>query len=189
MQVASPKAEALTAARPAVSPPSSRRPSGRARPEIVCKWEKFSLIVREIGALVQRQFAEVGVEREAIPLDPDWSRYFEYERAGILHIWGARANGVLVGYVVCFVCPGMHHMSTLHAYADLFWLAPEWRDGSTGWRFLKSVEKPLKALGVKVLRFNTNDTHRPDAQGRSMVSALLVRNGFSRVETVHQKVL
>lgn len=175
--------------RPAVSRPRLTPQSARVRPDISLQREQFSWIGGELKALAQRQFDEVGVEREAVPLDPDWDRYFEYERAGILHIWTARANGVLVGYVVCLVAPGIHHVSTLHAYADLFYLAPEWRNGTRGWRFLKSVEAPLKAMGVKVLRFNTNDTYRPDAHGRSLVSAMLVRGGFTRVETVHQKVL
>lgn len=174
---------------PAVSRPRLTPLSARVRPDVSLQWEPFSWIGSELKALAKRQFDEVGVEREAVPLDPDWDRYFEYERAGILHIWTARANGVLVGYVVCLVAPGIHHVSTLHAYADLFYLAPEWRAGGLGRWLLKSVEAPLKALGVKVLRFNTNDTYRPDAQGRSLVSSMLVRGGFTRVETVHQKVL
>ena len=175
--------------RPDPNPPSNSQRSARARPDVVCGWEPFSSIAHELWPLAQRQFHEVGVERDAVPLDPDWNRYFEYERAGILHSWTARANGVLVGYVVCLVAPGLHHKATLHAYADLFYMPPEWREGARGRRFLKSVETPLKTLGVKVLRFNTNDLYRPDAQGRSLASALLVRDGFTRVETVHQKVL
>ncbi len=143
------------------------------------------MVVGELAPLLKRQQDEVG--RTYQDFDPDWNRYFEYERAGVLRIWTARDEcGVLVGYFVGLVVHGLHAASTRHCYADLFWLAPEWRDGLLGLRFLRSVVTATKGLGVQVLRWETNDTFSPDANGRSRVARLLERIGFVAVGTVMQ---
>lgn len=185
MRRENPKAAPSTKAPSEASPPSKTPRSGRAR--LNCRWEPFSAIVDELWPLLKRQDAEVG--DDALPLEPDWSRWFEYERAGILRIWAARHERQLVGYVVCLVTNGLNCASVLHGYGVLFWLAPEWRDGLLGLRLLRSVELALKDLGVSVLRFNTNDLFEPDKSGRSRTGAIFTRAGFRAVETVYQKVL
>lgn len=142
--------------------------------------------MRELAPLLVRQQDEVGKAYQ--DFDPDWNRYFEYERAGLLRIWTARdEHGVLVGYFVGLFVHGLHAASTRHCYADLFWLAPEWRDGLLGLRFLRSVVQACEGLRVQVLRWETNDTFMPDGNGRSRVARLLERLGFEQVGTVMQK--
>ena len=166
-----------------MSPARSNPPSGRAR--LNCRWEPFSLVVRELVPLLARQQEEVGKAYQ--DFDPDWGRYFEYERAGLLRIWTARdADGVLVGYFVGLLVHGLHAASTRHCYADLFWLAPEWRDGMLGLRFLRAAVEACRGLGVQVLRWEVNDTFAPDENGRSRVAKLLERIGFGQVGTVMQ---
>ncbi len=179
---------ASTPTPPEAAPPSSPPPSAPAPPETVCGWEPFSLIVRELWPLLKRHYGELGAYEEA-PLDPDWDRYYEYERAGILRIWAMRAEGVLIGYVVCQVIHGLHSRSTRYCYADLFWVAPEWRDGLSGMRMFRGVLKALRGLGVSNVRWETNDTFEPGPDGRSRVVSLLERLGFRKVGTVLQKVL
>lgn len=172
---------------PVPSPPSNSPQSARAR--LRCRWEPFSEVVSELWPLLKRQDAEVGGAYNPAPLEPDWDRYFEYERAGILKIWTARHDDVLAGYVVCLVVHGLHHRSTLHCYADLFWLAPEWRDGLLGLRLLRSVLQALKMLRVQAVRWETNDTFEPGPDGRSRVVRLLARLGFKSIGTVMQRLL
>lgn len=155
------------------------------RDQLKYQWEPFSSIARELFPLLKEQQEEVG--RNYQDFDPDWNRYFEYERAGILHIWTVRNGcGALVGYFVCFVIHGLHAVNTKHCYADLFWLAPEWRDGFNGLRFLRSAAEASRDLGAQVLRWETNDTFEPDASGRSRVARLLERIGFTQVGSVMQ---
>ena len=124
------------------------------------------------------------------PFDPDWSRYFEYERAGILKIWTARsANGVLVGAAAVLIVHGLRSASTLFSFGDLFWLAPEWRGGMLGVWFLRSVEQAVALLGVSIVRWETDDTFEPDVNGRSRVAGLLERIGYEQIGTIMQKVL
>lgn len=155
------------------------------RDQLKYQWEPFSSIARELFPLLKEQQEEVG--RNYQDFDPDWNRYFEYERAGILHIWTVRNDyNTLVGYFVCLIVHGLHAASTKHCYADLFWLAPEWRNGLNGLRFLCSVVKASRGLGVQVLRWETNDTFEPDASGRSRVARVLERIGFTQVGSVMQ---
>ena len=188
MLVENSEPEASTPTQPEAAPPSSPRPSAPARPDKVCGWEPFSLVVDELWPLLKRHYHELGAY-EAAPLDPDWDRYFEYERCGILRIWTMRSEGVLIGYVVCQVVHGLHSRNTKYCFGDLFWLAPEWRDGLSGMRMLRGVLKALKDMGVHIVRWETNDTFEPDATGRSRVAALLSRLGFKPIGTVLQKVL
>lgn len=138
--------------------------------------------------LAKRYYAESGLDPAALPFDPDWPTYYAYERAGILRLWTARADGVLIGFGFVQVTHALLHAGTSHAYAGPLWLAPEWRDGLRGLRFLRSVVEACRALGVSVVRSTTNDLYDVGADRRSRVAALFARLGFQQVETVYQKI-
>ena len=124
------------------------------------------------------------------PFEPDWNRYFEYERAGILKIWTVRSpSGLLVGAAAVLIVHGLRSASTLFSFGDLFWLAPEWRGGLLGLRMLRSVEQAVAKLGVSVVRWETDDRFAPDADGRSRVIGVLKRLGYEPIGTIMQKVL
>ena len=172
----------------AASPRSKTRPSALARPEF--KWEPFEEVLDELWPLLKRHYAEIGRHYEGAPLDPDFDRYFEYARAGLLRVWTARApNGALIGYIGCLVIHGLHAQSVLRCYADVIWLEPEWRDGLLGYRFIRSCLVALKEIGVKVARWETNDMFEPGEDGVSRVSALLRRLRFAQIGTVFQRAL
>lgn len=177
-----PEAAPSTTARPATNRPSSRRPSDREA--LKFQWETFSAIAEEMLPLLRRRETPAHW-----PLEPDWDRWFEYERVGMLKIWTARSETALVGYVVCLVAKGLNSVNVTLGLGYLFWLAPEWRHGFVGLQFLRSAERALAELGVQVLRFNTDDIYEPDPHGRSRVGMLFRRAGYRAVETVYEKVL
>lgn len=139
--------------------------------------------------LLQQQDTEMMPDIEAVPFDPDWDRYFEYERLGLHHLLTARADGVLVGYVNCLVIHSLLCRSVVHGYAEHFWLAPEWRGGGTGRVLLEEAERGMVERGAKVCRFDTNDLFDPDEHGRSRVGLILRRMGYRPIVTVWQKVI
>lgn len=145
------------------------------------------MAVNELWPLLKRQHAEVAPNREAVPLDPDWDRYYEYERCGILKVWCARDGASLVGFVDCFLTHGLLCSSLLHGYAEHFYLMPEWR--GAGREMLRSCADALVALGAKVVRFHTNDLYLPDEHGRSRVGLLFKRDGFKPIVTIWEKVI
>jgi len=158
---------------------SSPQPSGRAQLE--CKWERFTDIASELAVLSARQQAEIGEGYE--PYNPDWNRYFAFERAGSCAVWAARSlSGTLVGYVIWLTVRGLHNVTTKFATADLIYLAPEWRGGLLGYKFLRSSIDAVKALEPDLVRVETNDLY---AAGR--VGILLKRLGFRRIGSVWQR--
>lgn len=157
------------------SPP---RPSGRAQLKV--GWEKFSDIASELRYLVLRQQAEVGENFE--PFDPNWSAYFAREREGDLAAWTARTidSNVLIGYILWVTFRGLHSGSTRFANADLVYLAPEWREGMTGYKLLKTGIAAIRPF-VDIVRVETNDLYEGGRMG-----VLLKRIGLRRLGSVYE---
>ena len=183
----SPPVPALTRTRPA-APPASRTPAP-ARERLDCRFEPWSLVYREVWGLAKRHYAEGGTASGEAPLDPDWDRLFEYERGGFLKVWTVRHAGVMVGFALSVVTHDLFRASTRYGYIQLFWLAPEWRDGLRGVRFLRAMVEAVEGLGVSVVRVPLNDLFEPGADGRTRVAVLFERQGFRAVETVMEKVI
>ena len=152
------------------------------RPDpLVCKWESPSAIAHELRWLTARQQAEVGEDYESY--DPDWGLYLAREQAGLCTVWTARTmSGVLVGYILWLLSKGRHCSTTGFAEADLFYLAPEWREGMTGWKFLKTGLAAVKKLpGVDIVRMETNVLYKDGRAG-----SILKRLGMRKVGEVYR---
>jgi GNAT superfamily N-acetyltransferase len=149
-------------------------------PEVVFAWEPFSGVIREARPLLERHWQEIALNKERVPLDPDWDTYFELERVGALHVLAARADGLLVGYASVIVRPLLHYRSTLGAETDIFWLAPEYREGWTGVRLFREVLRGMKRLGVKRTDITPKLHYEEDRGG---VSKILTALGGRPIET------
>ncbi|MCG5241398.1 GNAT family N-acetyltransferase [Azospirillum doebereinerae] len=103
----------------------------------------------EAAPLLRRHWQEIALDRETVPLDPNWDAYAQIEAAGLMHITTARdETGALVGYSAYFIAPNLHYQSLVVAETDIFWLAPEHRQGLAGARLIKAAEAALAARGV-----------------------------------------
>ena len=155
-------------------------PPQSARARLKVGWERLPGIVKEIRYLSARQQAEVGEGFE--PYDPDWGKYFAFDAAGSLAIWTARTieGNVLVGFVVWILTRGLHCSETVFANADLVYLSPDYREGLTGYKLIKSAVAAVRPH-ADLVRVETNDLYE---QGR--MGVLLKRLGFRRVGSVYQ---
>lgn len=111
--------------------------------------ERISDLFEEIEPLWRRHWQEIGLNHDKVPLDPDYRRYREMDAQGILSTVTVRQDGRLVGYSIFVVFPALHYKSTLEATNDIFWIAPESRNGVAGKRLFRAVECELKRRGVK----------------------------------------
>jgi GNAT superfamily N-acetyltransferase len=111
--------------------------------------EQFSQVIEEAKPLLFRHWEEIALDKERVPLDPDWQRYAQLEAMGALSVVTMRERGRLVGYSCMVVQPGLHYRSCLEARMDIFWLAPECRGRMGGVRLFRAVEKELQRRGVK----------------------------------------
>lgn len=106
-------------------------------------------LVEEIKPLIEQHYEEIALNKELIPLDPNWDQYAALAAAGKLLIVCARnEQNELIGYTVFFVNYHIHYQSTLVANNDLIWLHPDYRRGRLGIRLLKDSETACKHRGV-----------------------------------------
>jgi len=80
-------------------------------------------------------------------LNPDKSRYVQYEEAGIYIQFTARDEGRLVGNCGMYVMPSMHTQQII-ATEDTWFLLPEYRKGRNAIKFYNFVEDKRKEMDV-----------------------------------------
>jgi GNAT superfamily N-acetyltransferase len=112
--------------------------------------EEYSeAIAKEVVPLLQRHYEEIAIDKDEVPLDPDWDRYRQMADTGMLSCVSLRSQGILIGYCVMMVGPELHYRSTLCGTMDIFWVAPEHRQGTGGLRLMRAVHRELLRRGVK----------------------------------------
>lgn len=138
-----------------VQPPRPQRPSVREpldRRKLKFQWERFASIHEELLPLFKKHYAELALDQDRVPLDPDWEFYFGVDRAGILQILTARAaaNDQLAGYIFNLIGSHNHYKSTKWANTDMFYLHPYFRKGWQPVRMFKENLKGLEVFGVEI---------------------------------------
>jgi hypothetical protein len=103
----------------------------------------------ELEVFAPIHWAELGLTKDDVPLDMDWTRYALMEEMNLIHMVSARDEGKLIGYQIALITPHLHYKSTLHAMVDLYYVKQEYRTGRTGLRLFEFAEKAYKELGVK----------------------------------------
>lgn len=144
-------------------------------------WDRYW---RDAEKLWEDHWREIALDQEHIPLDVDWDRYAALDAQGKLHIVTARdADGQLQGYHLSIVDTHLHYRTTLHAYLDVFYLAPAHRRGMAGVKLFKVVQDTLKARGV-VKQIQGHKVHVHGGLG-----TLFERLGYHKIEHVYSKLL
>jgi GNAT superfamily N-acetyltransferase len=143
--------------------------------------EQWRDIVAELEVLWPRHWEEIAINRDTIKLAPDYKSYGEFADAGALHVVTVREAGKVIGYHVSIVRPHLHYRNDLHGFADMYYIEPEHRQGWVGIKLFKTVEKTLKARGVKKI-FTATKLHLD-------VGRLFERLGFHETERLYTKTL
>lgn len=110
--------------------------------------ERYHQVSEDIKELIKLHYEEIAVNKDVIPLDPDWDKYKSLCDNGLLMIITARDEGKLIGYSIFFITNHLHYKSTVYANNDLLYLHPDYRRGSLGIKFIKTSEIYLKQKGV-----------------------------------------
>lgn len=113
--------------------------------------EAWSAVQPEMAPMWVKHWEEVALNRDKMPLAPDFAAYDAMEANGSLHIVVARRAGQIIGYHFTLVHPHLHYVTTLCGITDIYYIAPEYRTGRTPLRLFQFVEQTLKARGVKKL--------------------------------------
>lgn len=141
-------------------------------------WPEF---IREAQPLLPLHWQELALNKDAVPLDPQYDVYNARDAQGQVMVVTLRQAGVLVGYFIGFVAPGLHYRTCLTLTMDIFWTHPDVRGGVAGLRLFRAVEKEARRRGVKRI-FHGSKLHKDS-------SRLFAAMGYEPVEVYHSKWL
>jgi GNAT superfamily N-acetyltransferase len=143
--------------------------------------ESFTDNLPELKAILPLHYEELALDKDKVPLSPQYDIYKAREAAGELIFVTARQQGELIGYFIGFVAPGLHYSTCLTCIMDIFYIHPDHRGSNFGFKLFDFVEKELKRRGVD--RWFVGSKCHLDA------SWLFERLGFERAEITYSKYM
>ncbi|AYA04627.1 GNAT family N-acetyltransferase [Acinetobacter sp. WCHAc010034] len=144
---------------------------------ITAHLESFEGNLEYLRPLLPIHYEELALNKEKVPLSPQFDKYINAEKEGGLIFVALRKAGDLVGYFIGFIAPGLHYSTCLTCQMDIFYVMPEHRGDGAGFHLFKFVECELKKRGVQ--RFFVGSKMHKDA------SWLFERLGYTPVETYY----
>jgi GNAT superfamily N-acetyltransferase len=115
---------------------------------ITAQVEPYSKCLPELMECYDRHWEELALNKDKVPLDPQYDLYEARDDAGQLLLVTLRETGRLVGYFIGFIAPGFHYKTCLTLTMDIFWTHPDVRGGFSGVKLFRLVEKEAKRRGV-----------------------------------------
>lgn len=145
--------------------------------------EPFMSQVKELKTLLGTHYEELALNKDKVPLSPQWHAYAARESAGQLVYVTLREEGQLIGYIIMFVAPGLHYETCLTASMDILFVRPDKRTaGARGvLMMMDALEAELKRRGVDRWFMGTK-LHKD-------IGAVFKRKGFEPVEMTYTKWL
>ncbi len=141
--------------------------------------EPFMDNVEELKPLLPIHYEELALNKDKVPLDPQWDVYAAREDAGQVLYVTLRQAGKLVGYFIGFIAPSLHYRTCLTLTMDIYYTVPEIRGGTAAIRLFRLVEREAKRRGVQRIFYGSKN-HKDSSR---LFGAL----GFDPVETYHSK--
>lgn len=149
---------------------------------LTCHVDSFEQMLPELKELLPGHYEELALNKDKVPLSPQYGVYIERERRGELLFVTMREAGRIVGYFIGFIAPGLHYSTCLTCTMDIFYVHPDKRgSGLPGVRLFRFVEKELRRRGVD--RWFVGSKCKADA------SALFKFLEFEQVEIYYSKWL
>lgn len=113
--------------------------------------EPYATALPELLPLYSAHWEEIAldIERPEAALAPQFNIYAERDTAGELVLVTLRDAGLVVGYFLCFVAPGLHYRHCLTAQMDLIYVHPNVRGRHGGLRLIRTMRRELERRGVK----------------------------------------
>lgn len=143
--------------------------------------EFLSTVKPDVSDLLQEDWEEIEHDKGLRALVPDWGIYELLEEQGNLSVFTCRDDLRLVGYFVVVVTPNLHSKGTTLAVADVIFLSKEYRSGLVGYKLFKFAENCVRTDGHKSLIVSTTE--------KNPIDPLMLRLGYSKIETKFEKVL
>lgn len=147
---------------------------------ITAQVESLTEGIEEIKPLFPLHYEELSLHQfHGIPLNPQYGVYLARDSRGEILYATLRENGVIAGYFVGFIAPGLHYQDCLTLTLDIFYVVPEHRGNGGGLILFNAVKKEAKRRGVKAW-FVGNKEH-----SKVHATALFEAMGFEKSETYY----
>lgn len=143
--------------------------------------ESFTERLEELKVLLPMHYEELALNKDKVPLDPQYDIYIKREAMGEVIFVTLREAGRLVGYFIGFIAPGLHYRTCLTCTMDIFYVHPDVRGRMGGVRLFRAVKAELKRRGVQ--RWFVGSKTHADA------SRLFEALGFHKVETYYSMMV
>jgi GNAT superfamily N-acetyltransferase len=138
--------------------------------------------IAEVAApLVQAHYEEIARHKRVMELAPDWTRYFEMERAGLLLALVAWVNGDMVGYSVTLFGHHLHYKRLFYAQNDVLFVASPHRRSRVGLLLIRETEKQARESGARMMLWHA----KPD----TALEAIMPRLGYQTQDVIFSKEL
>lgn len=115
---------------------------------ITAQVEPYMDCLPELMACYDHHWEELALNKDKVPLAPQYDVYEARDDAGQLMLVTLREAGRLVGYFIGFIAPGLHYKTCLTLTMDIFWTHPDVRGGFAGVKLFRAVEKDARRRGV-----------------------------------------
>lgn len=116
---------------------------------ITAQVESLTDRLEELKPLLPLHWEELALNKDKVPLSPQWGIYEARDAAGEVLFVTLRDAGRLVGYFVGFVAPGLHYSTCLTLTMDIFYTHPDIRGGTAALRLFRAVEREARRRGVQ----------------------------------------
>ncbi len=86
---------------------------------ITAQLESWVPLLPELQPLLPGHWEELALNKDKVPLDPQWDEYLRRDKLNQLITVTLRLDGKLVGYFLGFLCPGLHYKTCLTYTMDI----------------------------------------------------------------------
>lgn len=142
--------------------------------------ETYHEVIKDITPLLTEHYEELALYAGAIVLDPDFDFYQMCEKIGILAIYTARENGVLIGYAIYFVRKHHHYRQHTWAISDIILVQKQHRNYGVASGLFDTLEADMRLNKVDVLHTTTKNAHPELAYFLSLRGHELEGQSFSK---------
>jgi len=111
--------------------------------------ERFKDYLDELKILLPAHYEELALDKEHVPLDPQYGIYIDREERGELLLTTLRDKGEMVGYYIGFISPGLHYQTCLTCTMDIFYVGRDKCGPGGGMILFIEVENELRRRGVQ----------------------------------------
>jgi len=139
--------------------------------------ESFAERLSELKTLLPLHYQELALNKDKVPLDPQYDIYIAREKMGEVMFITLREAGVLVGYFIGFVAPGLHYRTCLTLTMDILYVHPDKRKSGGGSVLFDFVKKEAIRRGVQRWFVGT--------KVHSDISPFLEKQGFDLCEKTY----